>query len=299
MRGVSGKEGAGATMRAEVPAPTRARDNDRTWACTVERLTPILLGLLLVASACVPRVERKLPAAPPVGSVTVDAGEILQALDARREAVWGVRALAKMAYHSPETSRHARQVILAARPDRLRWEVLSPFGTAFVLTAGNGMIAAYAPGEDIVYRGRATRYNFFRYTGVDLSVAAVVDLLLGTPPLHEGGLTVVSEEDGQIKFWQSSASRVSVCWFNGQLDPLRFERQDDEGRVLMSATFRSRKEIAGRWLPTEVSIELPPSGQRIEIALQEAELNPALEEALFEIQAPPGVTEVDIDQEAQ
>ena len=52
--------------------------------------------------------------------------------------------MARMRYTSPNESRRAKQIIIAERPDRLRLEVLSPFGAVFVLAANDGTLAAYS-----------------------------------------------------------------------------------------------------------------------------------------------------------
>jgi outer membrane lipoprotein-sorting protein len=230
------------------------------------------------------------------GELAMDPNEIVRDIRARRAEIHSVRAVARMAYHTAETSHRIRQVIVAERPDRLRWEVLSPFGTAFVLTANNGMIAAYAPGEDKLYRGVASPENLARYASVDLSVPTVVNLLLGTPPLAPGGLLVVSRDGEDLKLWQDLDDRVSTYWFNALLDPVRFERQDEEGNVLLSATFGDPVQIGAIRLPTHLTFEVPASDQRIDIELRDPEVNPDLPDNLFVLRTPSGVKEVDIDE---
>jgi hypothetical protein len=106
--------------------------------------------------------------------------------------VRGVRA--RLRYSAPEESRSAKQLVIAERPDRLRFEILSPFGAVFVLTAADGALAAWTRSESTVYRGSASAENLQRYAQVDLPVATAVDLLLGTPPLRERGRRVSADE---------------------------------------------------------------------------------------------------------
>jgi outer membrane lipoprotein-sorting protein len=252
-----------------------------------------LLSATLVMG-CAERVAHR-PGLPPAPEA-MDAKEIMRSVNDRRAEVHSVRAVARMVYHTPETSHRTRQVIVAERPDRLRWEVLSPFGTAFVLTASNGTIAAYVPGEDLLYRGVASAENLARYASVDLSVPTVVDLLLGTPPLQSEGLMVVSRDGENLKLWQSADDTVSICWFNALLDPVRFERHDEEGNVVMRATFGEPLEIGASRLPTHLTLEVPASDQRIDIELRDPEVNPDLGENLFALRTPAGVKEIDIDE---
>jgi outer membrane lipoprotein-sorting protein len=253
----------------------------------------VLLSAALV-SGCAAHVVGK--AGRPAGKLAMDSNELVRDLDVRRAEIHSLRAVARMAYHTSETSHRTRQVIVAERPDRLRWEVLSPFGTAFVLAASNGMIAAYAPGEDKLYRGVATPENLARYANVDLSVPTIVDLLLGTPPLTPGGLMVVSRDGDDVKLWQDRDNQVSTYWFNALLDPVRFERQDNQGHVLLSATFGDSVQIGTVRLPTHLTLDVPVSEQRIDIELRDPEINPELPHNLFVLATPAGVTEVDIDE---
>jgi len=254
------------------------------------RVVTAVLCLAAVAGCTTQQAVTHVPL-----SVPADAETLVQALSARRAGLHSLRTLARIVYTSQGTSRRAKQVILAARPDRLRWEILSPFGTVFVLTSSGGMIAAYARGENALYRGRASSENLARYTGVDLPVPLAVDLLLGTPPFHAGGLTKASREEGLLKLWQSKNDAVSVIWFDMALDPVRYEQHDSEGYVVVRAKFANVTEVQGARLPARLTIELPPSQRKVEIELLDPEINPELVGGLFALQTPPGSTEIDID----
>ena len=256
------------------------------------RILTVAVCLSIVAG-CAPRREiaRELPIAP------VEAEALLEIIEARRAQLQSLRTLARTTYTSPATRQRIKQVILAARPDRLRWEILSPFGTVFVLTSSAGMIAAYAPREDTVYRGRASADNLSRHIGIDLDTTTAVELLLGTPPLDQGGLTAVSRDGGLLKLWQGTDEAVGVVWFDSALDPVRYERQDRQGYVTLRATFGGITAVEGIRLPTRLTVELPLSQQRVDIELREPELNPHLSNELFLLQTPPGSREIELDGE--
>lgn len=254
-----------------------------------------LLGVVCIAAtaACAPRQPGR-PALTVAGPIP-SAQEVLSALDAKRQSVRSLRALARFRYVSATEKRRAKQVLLVSRPDRLRCEVLSPFGPVFVFTARDGVFAAYARGEHTVYRGVASPDNLERYISLQLPVAAAVDLMLGTPALPPGAGGSVSREDGYWKLWQNAAQGTYVTWFAAGLEPVRHERRDGEGRVLLRATFTNFAELDGHRLPVEVTIELPASQQRLEMALTDVEVNPVLGEALFGLETPSGSREVNLD----
>jgi outer membrane lipoprotein-sorting protein len=254
----------------------------------------LALGALLVTlAACAPR--QAIPPQPePAGPLPSEAA-LVGSLRARRQSIHSLRAMAKTRYTTPSESRGARQLIIAARPDRLRLEILSPFGVAFVLTTDAGLLAAYARDEATFYHGAATAENLSRYTQVGMPVDVAVDLILGTPPFSDGGSGVVSWENGQVKLSQKVGRRVHVTWFTGTLEPARYEQRDEKGTVLIRATFADFAEIAALRVPTRLSLDLPSSRQRLEIAFRDPELNPSLPDSLFALATPSGSTVVDLD----
>jgi outer membrane lipoprotein-sorting protein len=258
----------------------------RRWA------TAALLGAALAGCATL----KVAPPSPEASVALPERADLFRALAARREAIHAVRALARMSYTSGTESRRTRQVVLAERPDRLRLEVLSPFGTVFLLTADRGRLGAYVPDEHAVYRGAASADNLARYTQVDVPVSTAVDLILGTPPMDEGRDGVVSRDEGLVQLWQDAGnSVVRVAWFTSRLEPVRWEQRDADGLVLVRARFDAIAEIGGVRLPTQVQVELPSSAQRIDIALGEPEVNPVLADALFDLETPSGAREISLD----
>jgi outer membrane lipoprotein-sorting protein len=234
-------------------------------------------------------------ARPPVpASVTTlpTVETLAAALQHQREARLSLRALARMTYEGPDERTRARQVLLVERPQRLRIELLSALGTAFVLTAGDGTLAAYVRGDSAVYRGRATRANLQRYARVDLGVADAVELLLGTAPQRSAHHEVVSFDptSGGIQLWRETDDGAQVIWFDRSLQTTATEDRDSEGRVQWRARFESfSPSQAG--MPERIAIEVPADGRRLAFELTEMEINPELAATLFTLVTPPGATE--------
>jgi hypothetical protein len=253
-------------------------------------------SLLITLAACAPRQASPPPPEPASGALPRES-VLVDSLAARREAIRGLRAWARTTYTSPSESRGARQLIIAERPDRLRLEVLTPFGVAFVLATADGALTAYARNEAAFYRGAATAANLSRYTQVDLPADVAVDILLSTPPFADSGSGFVSREDGRLKLWQEVGRRVHVTWFTDMLEPARYEQRDEQGNVLIRADFDDFAEVERVRLPTHLGLDLPASQQRIDIALREPEVNPTLPDSIFALAIPAGSTVVDLDRE--
>ena len=250
--------------------------------------------LVVVLSGC---AARQAPVPTPATDAALPAAdELLRHVSARRDAIHSVRTIARLAYTSPTEKRRAKQVILAARPDRLRFEVLSPFGPVFVLAASDGRLAAYARDEATVYRGAASPANLERYTSVELPITAAVDLLLGTPPIDDTNAPLVSRDAGQVRLFCDRGDGARVVWFTPQLDPDRFEQWSANGDVVLRARFAQYADIDGVRLPLHLSLETPSTQRRVDIELREPEVNPVLDDPLFALDTPRGSQEVDLDQ---
>jgi hypothetical protein len=175
-------------------------------------------------------------------------------------------------------------------------ELFSPLGAVFVLAASDGVLAAYVRDEATVYRGAASPENLERYIQVDLPIDTAVDLVLGTPPLSAAAGGVVSADGATVKLWQELGDEIAVAWLDPTLEPLRYERQDADGRVLVRAAFDDYASASGARIPTRLGIELPQTQRRIDIVLSEPEVNPPLPATVFALQTPAGIHEVDLDQ---
>ena len=238
----------------------------------------------------------------PVAPAALPAAAELQAVLAqRREAVRSLRALAHIHYRAPEESNSSRDAIIAARPDRLRVEVLSLFGSVFVLAADEGLLTAYARQENTVYRGHASPENLWRYVRLTLPVNVLVDIILGTPPPQPaaGGQVSFDPASGSIRLREEMAQGVRVVWFSPAQLPLGTEAQGVDGRTQWRATFGGYEDRAGVALATHIALEVPEWQRSLEIALEDIDLNPQLDPAVFAVQIPPGCKVVDLDQVAE
>lgn len=253
-------------------------------------------ALLAVAllSAC--SAQKNLPLRANLASAPLpDASELLESLARRRASVLRIRAIARTSYTAPEQSLRSKQFLIAARPDRLRIEVLSPFSTVFVVATRDGTLAAYEPGEKTVYHGHASVQNLARYIQVALPIDVIVDALMATPRMHAGHPGVVSIDQGLVELWQDAEDDIRVTWFDQQHQPVRYEQRDAKGNVLLRVNYPPYDLEAGVSVPASVDIELPQDERRIEIKLMDIEVNPPLDDAVFTLDTPPGSREVALD----
>jgi outer membrane lipoprotein-sorting protein len=255
-------------------------------------VTVLVFTLSYVLAACTatrPLTPRAAPAVLP------SAAELEAGLAARRDAVRSLRALARLRYRDAEQSVTSREAIVVARPDRVRVEVLSIFGSVFLLVADNGQMTAYARNENTVYRGQASPQNLQRYVRLGVPVDELVDIVLGTPPARDGRAQVSFDEAAgaiRLRRWLDQGSQT--VWFSEASLPLATEEAGADGRARWRATFAEYEDHAGVPIATRIGLDLPAWSQSMEIALQDIEVNPTLDHSIFAFQAPSGSKVVDL-----
>ena len=256
----------------------------------------VVIAATLGSSGCAARRPR------PAGPATLPgAGELQAVLARRHEAVHSLRALAHVHYRAPEESNSSRDAVVVARPDRLRVEVLSLFGSVFVLAANEGRLTAYARQENTIYRGHASPENLWRYVRLTLPVNLLVDIILATPPPQPAKAAQVSFDaaSGFIGLREELEDGVRVVWFSPEALPVGAQAQSLDGRTQWRATFGRYEDQAGVALATLIVLEVPEWQRSLEIALEDIDLNPELDPAVFAVQTPPGSKVVDLDRAAE
>jgi outer membrane lipoprotein-sorting protein len=257
--------------------------------CRATVVLLILTGLLAGCTAMRPVVPRAARATLP------SVAELEAALAARRDTVRSMRALTRLRYHDPDQSVTSREAIVVARPDRVRVEVLSMFGTVFLLVADDGQMTAYARNENTVYRGQASPQNLQHYVRLGLPLDELVDVVLGTPPPGDGRAEVSFDEAaGAIRLRRLAATGTETVWFSDATLPVAAEEVGADGAAHWRATFAAYEDHDGIPIATHIGIELPIWSQSMEIALQDVEVNPTLDHSAFAFEAPSGSKVVEL-----
>ena len=265
----------------------------RRARCIGGRLVTVLsLTLSCWVAGC---AATRLAVPHPAPAVLPSAAEIDAALAARRTSVHSLRGMARLRYRDATQSVTSREAIVVARPDRIRVEVLSLFGSVFLLVADDGQMTAYAREENTVYRGQASPQNLERYVRLGLPVEELVDIVLGTPPPRAGRAQVSFDESaGAIRLYRLFDQGAQTVWVSEASLPLATEEVGTDGTARWRATFGAYEDHGGVAVATHIGLDLPAWGQSMEIALQDLEVNPTLDRSVFAFQAPAGSKVVDL-----
>jgi outer membrane lipoprotein-sorting protein len=204
----------------------------------------------------------------------------------RGAAVQSLQGLAKVKVKSGQGSMSGTQVLLAARPDRLRAETLSPFGTPLLSLATDGrQLTVLFPGDNLFLTGEATMANLARFTRVPLAPAALVDILLWQPPLIAfEELAAFRTADGGWRLLLLAGSLRQELVFDG-LERLQSARYFAGAAPQLLITYG---DLTATEVPRRIQLEQPPFALQASLDFSELALNQPLPSERFVLKAPPG-----------
>lgn len=213
----------------------------------------------------------------------------------------GLRGTATLSYRDAEQRGSVTQAVAVETPDRFRLEIFSLLGVAAVHVCDGQRLAAYFPREHVVYRGVASPANLGRFTRLHVSAGQVARLLLGLPPFP------FATSAAEVRRDPPDGYRLDLPRADGGRAMLRFDthtRQlggwtiaDPSGHIRVAGELRDYRAVAGRWFPFTMRLSDPVAGREISLEYREVSLDPTPSAALFTLDVPDGVQEIDLDAE--
>ncbi len=251
--------------------------------CNRPRFHQFLLvaGMALLLTNCVPAPKLPLP--------EMNEQALLQRLQINASAFNSLRGMARIRTEDPNGSASARQVLLLAKPGRLRAEVLGPFGQPLLLLAArDDVLRVSLPREQRFLQGTATPERIARFTRAALTAEQLVRLALYDVPLiayRDSALT--QHEQSYRLLLNGDDSRRQQLDFDasGRLVKAIYFR--DETALLTVAYDRFDENQSG--FPQRVSVTMPVQEASFSLAYSDVELNPQLSADHFILQPPAGV----------
>lgn len=260
------------------------------------RAVPLALAAVaaLFLSSCAARVPAP---AHPVSTHTPTALELDLLLKERRAALARFRGQARLTYRSAEEKGRVSQMIAVEEPDHIRIDFMSPFGPTYTVAADGTTLVAYDRGEKVLYRGKPSSRNVFRYTRVAAGVDLLASLIRGLPPElpRLGEPTVQEEEDGW--HWLAAlrgGGLLTVIFQKGSLVPLSASITGSRRTGDLEARFAEYEDVSGVSTPHRVEAMLPGGGE-VELKYSRIWRDVGLTDDAFTIDAPSGVRVVDMD----
>jgi outer membrane lipoprotein-sorting protein len=260
---------------------------------------PVFLACLLLAG-CATFPKPKQP--------FQDSNKALSLQGMARERVTSIRAEARVDQRGKDGRIKGTVLMLVKRPNKVRFDAMTQFGPAAVLTS-NGEAFAYADMRSKRFLfGPTCPANIARLINVPLSVEQTTLLLLGgTPVIEHTRQSIRWHDDGfyRIELASDSARQevdLGISEHDAELPPerqelllLRSEIYDAKGRTEWRASYADYQRLAvGSYrvpMPFEVHIEQPRAGADTLIRFKDIALNVEIQDDAFMQVAPPGMTE--------
>lgn len=253
-----------------------------------------------------------------------DAQSLLSRLHDQQKCSRGLSGEGKIDYFGKEGRVRGSLLFMAASPEQVRLDVVSPFGaTVSTLTSDGKQFALYDLRQKVFLHGPASACNLAQFTHVPMPPHALVSLLRGEAPLlvhqppqaslsWEGGRYVVritstrsatqliaispSDADYDKPFAQQQLSLESVEV--RQQDYVLYRAELADHQTARTAPPRSDPDgidpdvppsgpECGASVPRRLHLEVPSEEQDLVLSVSEIAHNPPLQSGVFE-QRPPG-----------
>jgi hypothetical protein len=230
---------------------------------------------------------------PPVIGWTAD--KLAEILSHRDRQFQSLRALASVSYRGPEGTQGFQEAVLVQRPDKVRLETLSLLGAILIITVNGDEIAGFHPREGLYLRGKSTKENLYRYTGIPFELQEMTRLLAGLPPVRNsagwriGGNSLYRDVDG--------GGKEIVVFDLAREIPVRWYRLGFDGSAELSAAFENFLSTPAGLFPSNITLEAgaPLPKRSLQIVYQEPEVNVEIAPSLFDQEKPPNAKEVPIE----
>jgi len=269
-----------------VPAPVPVHD-----------LVVLLLSLMLALSAAA------CGGATCPAQLITDPAQALAAQRATSAPIRSLRAEAKIDQRGQQGRIKGRILMFVERPDRVRFDAMTQFGPALILTSDGQSFALTDFKDNRFTSGPACARNIQRVVGVALSSSEVASVLLGDPPLAGARAEAVTcGGDGNYQLTQRSddggraelALRVHEGDVSAPPDKQRLFLASAtlfgaEGERLYRVRYEDYKAVGGAQLPHTVRIEDFASGSDAVLRLQEVAIDVSVPEGAFSQTARPGL----------
>jgi len=260
----------------------------------------------------------------PPASRFPDAQALLARLREEQACSRGLTGEGKLDYFGKEGRVRGSILFMTSSPDRVRLDVVSPFGaTISTLTSDGSAFSLYDLRQKVFLHGPANACNLAQFTHVPMPPHALVSLLRGEPPLlsHAPTSARLSWESGRyvvrIDSAHAASEEIAISPLDEDFDKpfaqQRLELSSVEVRQQSYVLYRAElaEHVAARTAPPRsdpdgIDPDVPPSGPQcsarvprrlhLEVPAEEQDLllsiseiahNPPLTASAFQ-QRPPG-----------
>jgi outer membrane lipoprotein-sorting protein len=249
-------------------------------------MRPYLIFALicLLLASCAPRPRAPLPVTPGMEHALLDRVTEIGG------AFGSLQGVARVKVELGGKSMASTQVLLAEKPDRLRAEVLSPFGQPVLLAASDGVeISLLVPSKSKFYRGAASEQNLRRVFRVPLRLTDLVHILLYQVPMgaYDSRKLTVNDQGEYVLTLSGPGERREELLFDS-------ERHLVGANYFLGAEALLRVDY-GKFttgnpaFPESVSLQMPAQEASASVVFSDVKTNVTIPAERFQLTPPAGV----------
>lgn len=207
------------------------------------------------------------------------------------------RAQARLTYEGPRDKFKSSQMIVIKSPNRVRIDIMGPFGPSYTVASDGLELTAYDRGEKVLYIGKPSVENVQRYIRVRLGVGMLAWLLRGLPPEADLSSAGVSRwDDGWVLRTTVKSGRTMWVRFDGETaDVVYVKVAGSGGEGAVEAYFSRFRRVDGVRAAHAVEVHLADGG-RAKLVYEKIWRDVEISDAAFRIDPAKGVRYVDMDE---
>lgn len=281
---------------AEIAEKTRRRYIPPYWCLGV------LLMLVLFSAGCSVTVPHPAPVVPQHELSSTQMDRIL----ARTYQYESMQALAQVRFRRGKERQSSTQALHVQSPYLLRAEVYNFMGRMVALLVADGAwMEAYVPSHDALYRGLATRARMERFAYVPLMPADMVALLLQRLPpgviqlaeVEKGAgnsliFTLPAQEDYVVCFTPTGVESIAYRQLGHEV--FRLDYLDAKPTHVVTDGVTHADGMAT--FPRTMILSMHEQNLRLELKLEDLQLNPAIDPELFLLEPRSGTAVIPLEE---
>ncbi|PLY04043.1 MAG: hypothetical protein C0624_06355 [Desulfuromonas sp.] len=242
----------------------------------------LLLLLLSLAGGCAKPVLEPLELYPGLGE------ELLLKVKQQNARFQTLKGMASIKLRYGTRSMNFSNALVLQKPDRLRLEILSPFGASYLQASSDGeRLSLYVPTKGRFYTGPPSSENLQLLTQMPIELEQMISLLLYEVPLLSGPVVAVEArgQEGYVLTLQQGDRRqqlqfdrakrlVGSYWYRGDLLDIEITYADF---------------VYGSNFPAKIRLEQPRLEALLQTSFEDPETNVVIDPRLFSLTPPAGV----------
>jgi len=250
----------------------------------------LIFLIIILLSACASPQKRPTPSPP---DRLYSEKELLSILEIRNKAVNSIEGKLSSSIISGGENRKTTELILIKKPQHLRMDILSPFGSPVLTMATNGEdINLQYHSRNRFFSGKAGDPNMAAILSPSLNIEELVLILTGGIPLitfDESKSTSTWEREGYRLSLQNETTRQDILFDDKGLYPLTSAIYDRQETMLLSVTMGKYKVVDGFYFPSAIVLFMPLEDYEMKVRYSRVALNETLELEAFSLSPPEGV----------